>query len=301
LASFPPTDRQRGFSAPQAGRTRRLIEGRTHELPRSRWIRLVGARFAAVTEAEAVELILDAGTTGRGHWTITANLDHIRRYQQEPIARHLINSADLVVADGMPLIWASRLAGARLPERVAGSNMIWPICEAARVRRQRIFLLGGAPGVAERAAEILSERFEGLEIVGALCPRGGFEKDPSELERIERLTSHAMPHIVFVALGFPKQDLLIERLRNVLPYASFIGVGISLSYLTGDVPRAPGWTHPLGLEWLYRLVREPRRLGRRYLVDGVPFALYVLVSAVWHRARAARSTPYWGWEDDAES
>jgi N-acetylglucosaminyldiphosphoundecaprenol N-acetyl-beta-D-mannosaminyltransferase len=231
-------------------------------------------------------MIVDAAETKQGHWTITANLDHLRRYRKEPLAKELVDDADLVVADGMPLIWASRLVGGALPERVTGSNMIWSISEAACARRQSVFLLGGDPGVAERAAGILLRRYDGLDVTDTLCPPPGFESDINELERIQRRIVDASPEIIFVALGFPKQDLLIRRLRQVLPTASYVGVGISLSYMTGEVPRAPRWTHALGLEWLYRLAREPRRLARRYLVKGLPFAIRLLCSAAFHRVRA---------------
>lgn len=257
-------------------------------------VRIMGARVAVATEGDAVRIILDAATTNRGHWTITANLDHLRRYRREPLARELIDKADLVLADGAPLVWASRLAGAALPERVAGSNMIWAISEAASHERVTVFLLGGDPGVADRAARILLDHYAGLEIVGTLCPPLGFEKNERELDRIRHQVTEAAPHIIFVALGFPKQDLLIKHLRNVLPRASFIGVGISLAFVAGDVSRAPRWTHNLGLEWFYRLLQEPRRLSRRYLIQGVPFVLRLLASAAWHRVRPASGTGNWG-------
>lgn len=258
-------------------------------------MRLFGARFALISEADAVRQIIDAASARRSHWTITANLDHLRRYKAESTARELIEKADLVVADGMPLIWVSQLVGAPLPERVTGSNMIWSICEAAQARSQSVFLLGGDPGVAKRAAEVLRSRYSELRIAGTLCPRRGFEKDLVEVESIEREIVAAAPNVVFVALGFPKQDLLIERMRVALPQAAFIGVGISLSYVTGDVKRAPKWAHTLGLEWLYRLLREPKRLVRRYLVEGVPFALRMLVSAISHRVKSSHN---WGFPPD---
>jgi N-acetylglucosaminyldiphosphoundecaprenol N-acetyl-beta-D-mannosaminyltransferase len=251
-----------------------------------RRMRLMGAPMDVVTEADAVQAIVDAAQAGRGHWTITANLDHIRRYRSEATAKGLIDDADLVVADGMPLIWASRLADDPLPERVSGSSMAWSICEAARARRQSVFLLGGDPGVAERAAQVFRDRYRGLEIAGTACPPVGFEHDERELTRIQRQVVEAAPHIVFVALGFPKQDLLIRSLRSSLPGASFLGVGISLSYATGDVSRPPSWLCNLGLEWAHRLCHEPtRRLARRYLVDGLPFAVRLMVSAARHRFR----------------
>jgi N-acetylglucosaminyldiphosphoundecaprenol N-acetyl-beta-D-mannosaminyltransferase len=196
-------------------------------------------------------------------------------------------------------VWASRIAGASLPERVAGSDMIWSISEAASRRRQSIFLLGGEPGVAERAARVLKEHYGALEIAGTMCPPVGFEQDARELDRIQRHLTEVAPQIVFVGLGFPKQDLLIACLRRSLPCASFIGVGISLSFVAGEVQRAPSWTHGLGLEWLYRLLQEPQRLVRRYLLEGAPFALRLLSSAMRHRVRTGSNGVHWGWDPDA--
>jgi N-acetylglucosaminyldiphosphoundecaprenol N-acetyl-beta-D-mannosaminyltransferase len=249
-------------------------------------MRLMGAPMDVVTEAQAVKIIVDATEAGHGHWTITANLDHLRRYHREFLAKDLIDDADQVVADGMPLIWASRLAGKPLPERVSGSNMVWTVCAAAAARGLSVFLLGGDPGVAERAAQVFRERYPSLKIAGTACPPVGFENDEQELDRIQRQLTEAAPRIVFVALPFPKQELLIRSLRGALPHASFLGVGISLSYATGDVSRAPSWLCHLGLEWAYRLSQEPtRRLARRYLIDGLPFGLRLMISAAWYRVR----------------
>jgi N-acetylglucosaminyldiphosphoundecaprenol N-acetyl-beta-D-mannosaminyltransferase len=260
--------------------------------------RLMGTPMAVATEASAVQAIIGAAETGRGHWTITANLDHLRRFHCDPIEKGLIDDADLVVADGMPLIWASRLAGERLPQRISGSSMIWSICEAASTRGQSVFLLGGDPGVAERAARVFQDSYPGLEIAGTACPPVGFDSDEQELGRIQRQLAEAEPNIVLVALGFPKQDLLIRSLRSCLPRASFLGVGISLSYVTGDLARAPSWICRVGLEWAHRLSQEPtRRLARRYLVDGLPFALRLMISAVWHRARCGGVGASGGWGD----
>jgi N-acetylglucosaminyldiphosphoundecaprenol N-acetyl-beta-D-mannosaminyltransferase len=258
-------------------------------------MRLMGAPMGVVTEAEAVRAIVDAAQAGAGHWTITANLDHLRRYRRDPFQKGLIDEADLVVADGMPLVWASRLAGAPLPERVSGSSMVWAICEQASIRGLSVFLLGGDHGVAERAAEVFRDRYPGLEIAGTSCPPVGFENDPRELDRIQLQVTEAAPRIVFVALGFPKQDLLIRSLHEALPHASFLGVGISLSYAAGDLSRPPGWICQIGLEWAYRLAQEPRRvLVRRYIVNGMPFGLRLMASAALHRVRRGGTGAAWG-------
>ena len=258
----------------------------------------MGAPMGVTTETRAVRAVIEAAQAGRGHWTITANLDHIRRYRSERIAKELIDEADLIVADGMPLIWASRLAGEPLPERVSGSNMVWSICEQASTTGLSVYLLGGDPGVAERAAQVFEDAYPGLVIAGTSSPPVGFEVDAQEIQRIEREISEAAPQIVFVALGFPKQDLLIRGLRTSLPAASLLGVGISLSYVTGDLSRAPEWVCRLGLEWAHRLLQEPtRRLVRRYLVDGVPFGLRLMISAGRHRVRSRGKHVAWGWND----
>lgn len=243
-------------------------------------MRLMGAPMAVLTEAHAVQAIIEAAESERGCWTITANLDHLRRYHRNPTEKGLIDEADLVVPDGMPLIWASRIAGEPLPERVSGSSLVWSICQAASARGQSIFLLGGDPGVAERAAHVFQTRYPGLNLVGTACPPLGFEKNDFEISRLQRQLTAAAPQIVFVALGFPKQDLLIRIIRDALPHASFLGVGISLSYAAGDLSIPPPWICRLGLEWAYRLAQEPtRRLVRRYLIDGLPFGFRLMVSA----------------------
>lgn len=261
-------------------------------------MRLMGAPVAVVTEAAAVQEIVEAAASRRGHWTITANLDHLRRYRGDPVARGLIDDADLVVADGMPLVWASRLAGKPLPERVAGSRLVWSICKSAAAGGHSLFLLGGDPGVAERAAGIFTERYRGLEIAGTACPPRGFLRDDAQMEDLLSELTRVEPQIVFVALGFPKQDLLIRRLRDVLPNASFLGVGISLSYVTGDVSPAPNWISRLGLEWVYRLSQDPERLVRRYLIDGLPFAVRLMGSATIHRVRYGRDRDSESWSED---
>jgi N-acetylglucosaminyldiphosphoundecaprenol N-acetyl-beta-D-mannosaminyltransferase len=148
------------------------------------------------------------------------------------------------------------------------------------------FLLGGDHGVAESAAQRLVGDHAGLRLAGTYCPPVGFEADPAELAKIEQAIDAAKPKVVFVALGFPKQDRLIERLRATRPSTWFLSCGISLSFVSGDVQRAPVWLQRIGLEWLHRLGQEPRRLARRYLIEGFPFMARLVLSAVRGRFRA---------------
>jgi N-acetylglucosaminyldiphosphoundecaprenol N-acetyl-beta-D-mannosaminyltransferase len=149
-----------------------------------------------------------------------------------------------------------------------------------------VYLLGGAEGVAERAGRKLAEIFPALRVAGADCPPWGFEQDPVLLEETIARVSVAAPDLVFVALGFPKQEQLMHLLRERVPGAWSLGCGGSLTMVSGEVPRAPSWMQRAGLEWVHRLAMEPRRMMKRYLVHGLPFAVRLLVGAAVRRPRS---------------
>ena len=147
------------------------------------------------------------------------------------------------------------------------------------MRESRFFFLGGEAGTAEAAAAVLRSRYPQLKIAGKLCPPLRFEKDEAEVQRIASHLQEAKPDIVFVALGSPKQERLIDRIRRTMPGAWWLGVGVSFSFLCGDVRRAPLWMRTCGLEWIHRLMQEPKRLFKRYVVVGIPFASWLLLQA----------------------
>ncbi len=232
-----------------------------------------------------MDLVLGRLDAGIGGHIVTVNLDILRRLALDRSFGRLVAGADLSVADGMPLVWASRIAGTPLPERVAGSSLILTLSKGAASAGRGIFLLGGAPGTAGRAAEVLRARFPGLRVAGIFCPAPGFESRPAEMREIRDRLAAAAPDIVYVALGCPKQERLIVRLRDLLPRAWWLGVGISFSYLCGHVHRGPVLMQRLGLEWLHRLLQEPGRLARRYLLEDLPFGIRLLVSSLLSRFR----------------
>ena len=238
---------------------------------------LMGLDFAAISELETIDYVLDRLADGRGGWIATVNLDILRQLNASAELRELVSEADLIVADGMPLLWAGELQGSPLPERVAGSTLVTSLTAAAADAGASIFLIGGNPGSAEGAERRLTTLCPHLRLAGTFCPPIGFERDPEWLERIEREVSSASPDIVYVALGFPKQERLIARLRDRVPTAWFVPCGIAFSYLAGEIHRAPPIVQRLGLEWLHRMVQEPKRLCGRYLFRGIPF----LVSLLW--------------------
>ena len=254
-------------------------------------VRLMGMDLAKVETRQVLDHVFASLGRGEGGWLVTANLDFLRRHEDDPAARQLYDGADLCVADGMPLVWAARLQGQPLPERVAGSSLTPLIAERAAAEGRSLYLLGGDPGSNARAAEVLVARYSGLRIVGRQSPRVSDPPAPDELAGFREELVGLRPDILLVGLGSPKQERLIEALRPSLPATWMIGVGISFSFIAGDVRRAPPWMQQSGLEWIHRLVQEPRRLARRYLVDDVPFAARLFASAAWRRLGPRRAAP----------
>lgn len=246
---------------------------------------LLGIPFWRVTEHQCVEHIAEEAACGRGGWLVTPNLEILRQCHADPATHAMVRSADMVVADGMPLIWASQLQGTPLPERVCGSNIISSLSAAAAAKDLSIFLFGGADDTALRTAALLESRHPSIRIVGAYGPPFGFEKDAEEMARIEAMIQDAKPDIVFFALPFPKGEHVLKRIRHTAPNAWWCGIGVSFSFVTGDVQRAPTWMQASGLEWIHRVSQEPKRLARRYLIDGVPFAVELLARAPIARIR----------------
>jgi N-acetylglucosaminyldiphosphoundecaprenol N-acetyl-beta-D-mannosaminyltransferase len=251
-----------------------------------RAVLLEGVRLHVVDEEQCVELVIEASTAGRGGWIVTPNLDHLHRLHGDESLRACYGRADLCVADGMPLVWACRLQNTPLPGRVAGSDLIWSLSRAAATHGLSVFLLGGDPGTAQEAARRLCARFANLRVAGVSCPAPGFENRQGEIAELTALLAAARPDVIFVALGSPKQEALIESLRPYLPLAWWLGVGISFSFVAGRVQRAPVWLRRIGCEWLHRLAQEPRRLGRRYLLDGLPFGAALITRAAVRGLRA---------------
>jgi N-acetylglucosaminyldiphosphoundecaprenol N-acetyl-beta-D-mannosaminyltransferase len=243
----------------------------------------MGARLHALSETACIDIILNEVKAKRGGWLVTMNLNHMRAFHTMPGYRRLYEGATMVVPDGMPLVWASYLQGTPLPERVTGSSLIWTLTRRAVDHGCSIFFFGGAPGIADQAAAVLQAQIRDLRIAGIYAPPMGFETDKASADEAISYVVNASPDIVYVALGTPKEDQFIHRLMDQLPQAFFIGVGASFAFVAGAIPRAPRWMQNMGLEWLFRLLHEPNRLARRYLLEGLPFMFLLMASALAHR------------------
>jgi N-acetylglucosaminyldiphosphoundecaprenol N-acetyl-beta-D-mannosaminyltransferase len=238
---------------------------------------LFGVHIDRVDRAAALDRICGFIESGTPHQIVTVNLDFLYQAEHSPEFLAAINEADLAVADGMPLVWVSHLLGSPLPGRVTGVELVDDCCQLAARIGESVFLLGGAPGIAEIAARHARERYPQLEVHAYAPPIG--EISPEEDEKIVEMIQRARPGFLFVALGAPRQDLWIRAHRERLGVPVMMGVGCVIDLLAGASRRAPAWMQSSGFEWSYRLMREPGRLWKRYLVDDLP-----LLGRLWLRA-----------------
>ena len=220
------------------------------------------------------EFIRVGRATGKSHQIATVNTDFVVKSLQDPELRYLLQEADLTTADGMPLVWGARLLGVPLKERVAGADMVPALAARAAEKGYSMYFLGAAPGVAARAAEILQNRHPGLKIAGVHSPPKSsvLEMPLSIIEDIKT----ANPDILLVAFGNPKQEKWIGMYARELNVPVMIGVGGTFDFIAGMTKRAPLWMQRIGLEWLHRLLQEPRRLWRRYVVDVFAFSSFYI-------------------------
>lgn len=236
--------------------------------PRPR-VELAGTLIDKVDRASAIEMIRTFIGGASPHQVVTVNLDFLSIASRDTRFQKTINQADLAVADGMPLVWLSRLKGQGLAERVAGVDLVEDCCALAAELQLSIFLLGAAPGIAPRAAERLQARHPGLRVAGTYSPPMNAPQPEEDLRMVD-LVRAAAPDLLFVALGAPRQDMWIRDHLADLDVPVSMGVGCVLDLLAGSVTRAPTWMQRSGLEWSYRLLKEPGRLWRRYLLADIP-------------------------------
>ena len=198
---------------------------------------------------------------------VTPNVDHIVRLHNDEEFRNIYRDASLVLADGMPLMWAGKFLGAPIKEKVSGSDLLPRICEEAPRRGWKLFFIGGRPGAADKAKEIMEQKYPSIQIVGTLCPDFGFEKDLEQNKQIIKVIKKAKPDILFVGLGSPKQEKWINDNKDLYQAPVSAGIGVTFEFIAGMVKRAPVWMQKSGLEWFWRLIQEPSRLWKRYLID----------------------------------
>mgnify|MGYP001005587397 CR=1 FL=1 len=218
---------------------------------------------------EAIKIIDGFTKNGKYHYVVTPNVDHIIRIEKDKEFKMIYNEADLILTDGMPLIWISKLLKQPIREKISGSDLFPKVCEMAAEKGYSIFLLGADEGVAEKAASNLKNKYKGLIISGYYSPKYGFEKDEREVKKIIDIVSNSKTDILCVGLGTPKQEKFIYKYKEKLKVPVSLAIGASIDFEAEKVKRAPKWMQKCGFEWFYRFCKEPKRLFKRYFVDDI--------------------------------
>ncbi len=246
-------------------------------------VNIWGVPLASIDYDRTLDLVDRLIETRDPSFFITANLHYAMLSDRHEQLQEVNDRAAFIVADGMPMVWYSRLIGRSLPERVAGADLIFMLSQRAAERGHSLFLLGGGPGVAEQAAETLTGAYPGLKIAGIESPMLG-EMTEQEHEHLIWKIRTARPDLLFVAFGQPKGELWLAQNYRALGVPACVQLGASFDFAAGRVRRAPKWIQRIGAEWLYRISRQPKRMIPRYSAD----ALFLAKSVILDAARRLR-------------
>lgn len=230
-------------------------------------VEFLNAAFDNVDFAQVRGVVAQHVRSREPGYMVSLNTDIDIRLERDPSFKRAHEDATLVLMDSQPLFDLARKWGIPAREKIAGSDLIGPACGWAAEEGWSIFILGGKPGVPERAAENLAAEHRGLRVSGVLSPDFGFEKDPDKLEEVMSVVRDASPDLLFVCLGAPKSEVLVHEHLSEWGASFSFCVGAAVDFAAGNVERAPRWMSDHGLEWFYRFTREPKRLLKRYFVD----------------------------------
>lgn len=237
--------------------------------------RILSIPVSTVNMQTAVETIMGWVAKQAAHFICVRDVHGIMRAQNDPELAEIHDRAGLVTPDGMPLVWILHSRGYNASSRVCGADLVAALCEASIATGARHYFFGGKPGVAERMSVELTRQFPGLQIAGVSTPPFHPLSDQEDAVITGRIAA-ASPNIVWVGLSTPKQEYWMRDHVGLIPGATLIGVGAAFDFYAGDVKRAPPWMRGSGLEWLHRLLTEPRRLWRRYLLLAPKFVFQVI-------------------------
>lgn len=238
-------------------------------------IDLFGVKIDPLTMKESVVTVLDWIDQKKTDckFVITPNVDHIVQVQTNVALQVAYQKAALVVTDGRPVVWAAKLLGVNIPETVPGSDLVPAIFDYAQATGKsiKVFLLGAMPGVADQAKVFIAQQWSVVNVVGTFSPDFGFDKNAIESQKICDLVNASGAELLVLGLGAPKQELWVTKYAGSLAVEVALCVGATIDFLAGEKPRAPMWMRKSGLEWLHRMLSEPKRLAKRYTIDAIVF------------------------------
>lgn len=242
-----------------------------------RRVNVLGVHITALTMSSAIARMAEWIETGRQHYVCVTGVHGVMESQSDVTLREIHNAAGMVTPDGMPMVWSAHRAGAPDVERVCGRDLLLEASRAAANRGWKIFFYGGKEGVPERLADRLRRRYPGLEVVGCYSPPFRPLTHDEDAQIVERINALA-PDIVWVGLSTPKQEQWMAEHVGRLDAPVMVGIGAAFDMHAGDARCAPRWMQRAGLEWLFRLIQEPRRLWRRYLGNNPRFVLRIVAN-----------------------
>ena len=242
-------------------------------------IDIMGCQIDNLSMEQTLQTIEGFITSGRPHQHVVVNVDKLVKAQRDAGLRDIINSCDLINADGMPVVWASRLLGKPLVERVAGVDLFEALMARAAVQGWRVYLLGAREPVVRKVHDLYLQKYPGLRITGY---RDGYWQPEQEAEVVNQIRT-AGADLLFVAISSPKKEQFLSRHQADMRVPFSMGVGGTFDVAAGLVKRAPLWMQRSGLEWFYRFLQEPRRMFRRYFIDDMAF--FRLLWSEWRRTR----------------
>lgn len=233
---------------------------------------LLNAGYTNLREDELLKRVMADAQAHCGSYLVFLNVDVVMKIEKDQELAEAVAKADYVVADGMPLIWISKLFGRPLKEKISGSDFVPRLCEAAAKEGRSVMLAGGKEDVLRRAGENLKKAYPELNLVGMYAPPFGFEESEDEIEKMNEYILAAKPDIFILCLGCPKQEKYIANNREKYDAGISVCAGATVDFLAGEVSRCPSWMSSHGLEWFYRFLQEPKRLFKRYFIDDIQIA-----------------------------
>lgn len=247
----------------------------------SRRIKLMGCAIDNLSMEETLQTVEKFVQTGKPHQHVVVNVDKLVKASRDADLRRIINDCALVNVDGMPVVWAARLLGMPLKERVAGVDLFEALMRRAADKGWRVFLLGAREEVVSAVAILYQHKYPQLVLAGY---RNGYWKTETEEAYVVEQIRAAQPDILFVAISSPQKEQFLGRYQEAMRVPFAMGVGGTFDVAIGRVKRAPRWMQQSGLEWFYRFLQEPRRMFRRYFIDDMAFVWLLLKEAARHKA-----------------
>lgn len=237
---------------------------------------LLNTYVSNLTMDEAIANIEDLVENKKKSYIVAINVDVVMKIEKDSYLKQITDEAEMVLVDGQPLVWVSKLHKKPVKAKISGSDLVPLLCEKAADKGYTIYILGGKDGIAEKAKKRLEKKHPNIKIVGTYAPPMGFEKSEEEIKKVNDKISEAHPDLLIVCFGCPKQEKFIYE--NYQKYDAMVSVcaGATVDFLAGNIKRAPKWMSKCGLEWLYRFFKEPKRLFKRYFVDDVK-----IVKLIW--------------------